>query len=386
MRLAFYSQHVLGMGHLFRSLEIVKALQGHTVAMITGGAEAELPLPSFARRFQLPGLMMNRDFTRFIAVDPEKTVEETFAVRKERLLWFLSDFKPDVFLVELFPFGRKKFGKELLPALEAARKGAFGTCRTACSLRDILVEKTDQAAFENRVLSILNPLFDALLVHADPSLVRLDETFSGTDAIIPPVHYTGYVTPRGEAEAGLELRRELGLCRTPLITVSAGSGSVGGELLLAAARASAILGDTVRHRMQIFTGPYMDRTVCSELRALASLTTHLRVETFAGDFPTWLAASDLSVSMAGYNTTMNLLAAGLYGLVLPFDQNREQRMRAKRLNEMGALGLLETEDLTPERLAARMRDALDRPPRPHGIDLEGAHASARILESLAANG
>ncbi|WP_369404501.1 hypothetical protein [Salidesulfovibrio brasiliensis] len=190
MRLAFYTQHVLGMGHLFRSLEIVKALAGHEVVMITGGAEADLPLPPYASRYQLPGLMMDADFKSFIPVDSSLSVEETFALREKRLIEFLQGFRPDVLLVELFPFGRKKFGRELIPALEAARVGAFGPCKAACSLRDILVEKDDQAKFENRVLSVLNPLFDALLVHADPQLVRLEETFSAVDRIEPAIHHT----------------------------------------------------------------------------------------------------------------------------------------------------------------------------------------------------
>lgn len=383
MRLAFYTQHVLGMGHLFRSLEIIRALKGHEVTMITGGAEADLPLPDHAERHQLPGLMMDADFDRFIPMEAGADVEEVLARRRQDLLAFLRHWQPDVFLVELFPFGRKKFGAELIPALEAAKAGEFGSCRTACSVRDILVEKKDQTKFENRVLGILNPLFDALLVHADPELVRLEETFSAYDRIEIPVHHTGYVTPRPDPQKGLEIRRALGLCCTPLITVSAGSGSVGGELLLASARASVLLAAKKKHRMQLFTGPYMAATVRAELDTIADSTPQLRVETFAEDFPAWLTASDLSVSMAGYNTTMNLLAANRYGLVLPFDQNREQRMRAERLQRMGALKVLTPVDLEPQKLADHMQAALERPPGSHAVDLDGAEASARILQDLA---
>jgi Predicted glycosyl transferase len=55
--------------------------------------------------------------------------------------------------------------------------------------------------------------------------------------------------------------------------------------------------------------------------------------------------------MAGYNTTMNLLTCGAQGLMYPFDQNREQRMRLTALAEAGYLGILETADLEPQRLA-----------------------------------
>ena len=93
-----------------------------------------------------------------------------------------------------------------------------------------------------------------------------------------------------------------------------------------------------------------------------------------------LAAADLSVSLAGYNTVMGLLAAGCRGLVAPFDQNREQRLRAERLAGMGLLGVLDPADLDPPALAGRMREALaGQPPRRGAIDLDGARGTARFF-------
>jgi predicted glycosyltransferase len=75
------------------------------------------------------------------------------------------------------------------------------------------------------------------------------------------------------------------------------------------------------------------------------------VQRFSPDFLAELAAADLSVSMGGYNTTMNLLAAEVPALVWPFARNREQGMRAGRLARLGALELLGEADLNPSRLA-----------------------------------
>jgi spore coat polysaccharide biosynthesis predicted glycosyltransferase SpsG len=41
MKIIFYCQYVWGMGHLFRSLELVRALAGHDVVLIAGGRKVD---------------------------------------------------------------------------------------------------------------------------------------------------------------------------------------------------------------------------------------------------------------------------------------------------------------------------------------------------------
>jgi predicted glycosyltransferase len=384
MRVVFYCQHVLGVGHVFRSLEIVRGLADHEVVMVTGGAEVAFDPPPNMIHERLPGLMMSPDFKEFIPMEPGVTdVGEVLERRLARFREIMARHRPDVFLVELFPFGRRAFRFELLPILEGVRAGEWGQCRSACSVRDILVEKPDPAKYARRVLGMLNPNFDAVLVHADPGLVTLDETFPAMEDIVPPVRYTGYVARRPEPGAGAGLRRELGLGDTPLIVVSAGGGVVGNELVRGAVRASTLLAGTVPHALVAFTGPYASDEDFSRCLDLARGHGHITVRRFTGRFPAYLDAASLSVSLGGYNTTMNLLAAGTYGLMYPFSQNREQRMRAQRLQARGALRLLDKADLDPARLAALMADALTRPTQTCGVDLDGGPATARILEELA---
>jgi len=379
MRIVQYCQHVLGVGHFHRSLEIAKALAPHEVVLVTGGAELSFNLPSNVRQVQLPGLMMDADFSKFIPVEDHADVDEVLVRRLAMFRELMAEVRPDIFLVELFPFGRKKFGFELLPILESVKAGDYGPCKSVCSLRDILVEKTDQAKFENRVLSQLNPLFDSLLVHGDPELIRLEETFPATKDITIPVHYTGYVTPGPTPGAGAALGEELRLSGMPLVVASAGGGNVGQELLRAIVKASLLLAETTPHRLAAFTGPYASDSDFLSLAELALGHPGISVQRFTNRFPAYLDAATLSVSMAGYNTTMNLLAAGTYGLVLPFDQNREQRMRAERIEKTGALKVLEENDLSPALLSRLMGEGLTRQVGPHGINLDGARESARII-------
>jgi predicted glycosyltransferase len=99
----------------------------------------------------------------------------------------------------------------------------------------------------------------------------------------------------------------------------------------------------------------------------------------------YLAAADLSISMGGYNTTMNLMAARVPALVWPFGQNREQRVRAQHLQARGALRLLDDAELEPSRLAALMEQMLKRSERPDpGVDLTGAATTATWVDAWCA--
>ena len=290
---------------------------------------------------------------------------------------------PDLFIVELYPFGRKRFGFELLSLLKAIRRGEFGSTKVICSLRDILVEKTNTQAYERKVLDLLNHYFDALLVHADVNLVSLDETFDSTAEIKIPVAYTGFVTQRPGANDGTELREKLGLERNEsLVVVSAGGGSVGEELLRAVLKAYDCLENERRLQLHIFTGPFMAETDFASLAELVATMEGVQISRFTREFLSYLAAADLSVSMAGYNTCMNILATGVSSLVWPFGQNREQRLRAEKLAAVGALTILEQEDLEPSRLAATIKRTLDtgRNHASTSVNLDGAEGTARWLE------
>jgi len=379
MKIIQYCQHVLGIGHLFRSLEICRALGGHDVIMVTGGPQVDSDLPGHVRQVRLPDLQMNREFKGLYSSQKNTTLDQVKEQRQNRLFELFKKEEPDVFLVELYPFGRKAFRFELDPVLQAIGAKRLPACRVVCSVRDILVEKEDAAKHEARAVNTLNRYFDAVLVHADPNLVQISETFGRFDEIRIPVIYTGYIARRPAPDAGGKMRRQLQIGRDEiLILASAGGGNVGAPLLEAVVCAFDRLQVTHRTYLKVFTGPYQDQGEFNRLKRLAG--KDVEINKFSPDFLAYMAAADLSVSMGGYNTTMNILATGVPALVWPFPQNREQRMRAARLDQMGALKVVADEDLDPDRLAGIMERALSAADRlPVKIDLNGAAHTAAWL-------
>jgi predicted glycosyltransferase len=72
--------------------------------------------------------------------------------------------------------------------------------------------------------------------------------------------------------------------------------------------------------------------------------------------------SDLVVATGGYNTITDILDFAKRALVIPRIMHRqEQRIRAKRLAELGILEYLAPEEVTPKLLYSKIRTLLDDP-------------------------
>lgn len=385
-RVLIYCQHVLGMGHLIRSMAIARALKQCAVTFINGGESLSgVEVPPWVSMENLPSISSDSEFQELKVHGHGTTLEQVQQVRKHRLMELYDAIRPDVLLIELFPFGRKRFAFELLPLLAHIRL-AGGSTRVVCSLRDILVTKSDQIRHEDWVVSIMNQYFDLLLIHSDPTFQTLDETFSRCQDLRCDVQYTGFVTQDSETESDLPVGALTPLPQQiPLILASVGGGRVGYELLDNTVQASSLL--TFPHRLAVFTGPYMPGQQYEALRRLASQHPHIEVQRFTPTFQALMQQAVLSISMAGYNTCMNVLKTGTRALVLPFTghKNDEQTIRAKKLETRGQLTVLEPEDLTPDRLAAKIAASLTMPhPGQHSINTDGGTHAAATIERLAA--
>src|SRR4051794_17853208 len=177
--LLFFCPHSVGLRPLLRPLALAEALgRSFDVTLLSGGRLPEgVRAPRGVEVIGLPPLGMAADHS-IISREPGRSADDAFAERRRMLLGALDTLRPAALVLELFPFGRRRFAVELVPLLEAAH--ALGDERplVACSLRDILVDRgAEQAAFDERVSGIANAYFDAVLVHADPRLARLEDSF-----------------------------------------------------------------------------------------------------------------------------------------------------------------------------------------------------------------
>ena len=329
-------------------------------------------LPGHVQLLTLPPLMMDPEFKNMLS--KTGSLDEIKEERRHLLMEGFNVFRPDLILTELFPFGRRQFRFELIPLLESAKeKDRIRPMKVVCSLRDILVEKDGKPGYQSEVIQTLDRYYDLLLVHSDPEMVRLDETFPRFAEISIPTEYTGFVARPAPARKDNGGRK--------IIVASSGGGRVGADLLSTSVKAVRKI-PRADVELRIFMGPFMEDADRSALEKLASSDPRISLHPFSPDFLSELCHADLSISMAGYNTCMDILSSRTAAIVYPFSQNREQAMRAAKLEEMGFLRVIH--GLDPDLLKCQIEMFLDGKFKFPGcaINLSGAGNTALAIEKL----
>jgi predicted glycosyltransferase len=302
-------------------------------------------------------------------------LEDVQAQRTQMLLDLCDRIQPDVLMVELFPFGRRKFSFELIPLIERSKTYS---AKVVCSLRDIVVTKQNREKHEAKVCTLMNQYFDALLIHGDPAFQPIAATFSRIEDLTCETHYTGYVVqPQPQESVDLNVDR-------PLILASVGGGRFGHELLDAVLDAAPSLERSIPHQIQMFTGPFMPDDKFAELQGKAAQCPNVRVDRFTPHLLSYMRYADLSISMSGYNTTMNVLTTGVRAMLLAFTGNddQEQRIRSEKLAQLGVITLIERDQLTGDRFAQQVINTLQTYPKPIKFDCNGVAKTAALLKQL----
>ncbi len=221
-------------------------------------------------------------------------------------------------------------------------------------------------------------------MHGDERLQRFEETFSRAGELTCPVVYTGFVAPEErEKESGAPA----GDTRSgPAIVASVGGGKFpeGYRVLEAVIRAAQVLQDRIPHEFRVFAGPLVPPEVYQRLEGLARGLHNVTLSRYTPSLAAQMRRAELSISMGGYNTIMDILSTGVRALVLPLtsEKEREQAMRVAALRKLGVLEALRPETLAPEPLAAAIVGALQMTPNQISLNLRGAENTARLLKQF----
>lgn len=375
-RVFLYVQHLLGIGHLKRAATLARALVGAELDVTVASGGPPVPGIGFdgARLVQLPPVTSADMTFRTLLDEAGRAIDADWILRRTaatRAALLASD--PHVMVLELYPFGRWQMAFELQSLLEVASLRARRPT-VVCSVRDLLSRKS--AAREREAASIVERFIDHVMVHSDPAVIQLEQTYSLAPRISGRIHYTGYIVdspPTGALDdAGADE-----------VIISAGGGAVGEALLEAAMRARALT--SLKDRVwRVLAGHNLNDEAYARLARFAQ--DGIVLERARTDFTTLLANCELSVSQAGYNTLMETLAARARAVVVPFAgvAETEQTERARRFVERGLVEMVEERALNPHALAAAVDRAAGKPrPNQVAIDLDGAGKSAALVAEWA---
>ncbi|EDX86731.1 hypothetical protein S7335_4437 [Synechococcus sp. PCC 7335] len=400
-KIMIYCQHLAGIGHLVRCREIIRSLvPTFEVCFVNGGQlVSAFELPAEVKMVCLPGLWEKE--AKLVPLDETRSLEEVKTQRKQQLLDVFDWFRPDCLITECFPFSKLRMKYELKPLLEQAKASPWPV-KIVCSLRDLIMTQPLPADTKARraakVCRLINQFYDAVLFHADANFQPLEDCFSRVRDLNCEIIYTGYVAQSSPTIKTPTLDDIAGLSdSSPTIVVSAGGGRHGYPLLRAAVDASSLLANRLSHQIYAFAGPFMPEADFLDLQRAAADRPNVTLRRYTSRLIDYMDKADLSVSLGGYNTTMNLLRTGVRSLLLPSlnpSQTDEQRIRAEKLARLGLLTLLTPSDLQAERFADAVVTAIQQtsaqmPAQTSAqtsviptIDLQGAAHTASYLQKL----
>lgn len=368
MNILIVVTHLLGTGHLARALSLGRSFSrsGHDVHVVSGGMPVEHLSSEGVILHQLPPLRSDgTDFARLLDGGGSPASETYLADRREMLQGLIHKLRPDIVVTELFPFGRRNLRVEFEHLLEAAHALTPRPVLLS-SIRDILAPPSKPAKVR-LAHDILHSFYDGVLVHSDPRLVSLEDSWPNVAEIADMLHYTGYVAdPLPAADPQLE---------TNEVLVSAGGGQVGASLF-AAANDVAWRTPHMRWRFLVPPGSIAEEFDWPENAICTAPDPAFRAR---------LRGAAASVSFCGYNTALDVLQAGIPAIFTPFDDGGEveQSQRARALARLPGIRTLGSFELRGDTLETALLEVMSEGrSRRHDIDMDGAARSVAIAEDL----
>jgi len=336
-------------------------------------------------RLVLPALQRGAD-GQLASVDC-RPVAEVLEERRASLGRAIERMRPDLLLVEDFPFSKWEMAAEIRRVIARAREVNAGVRVISC-LRDIGTRNrrpSDVADHPARVRRTLLEDFDLVLVHADPAIVGIDEHLPWAAHIETPIRYTGFVSQKLErgraAVAGASDPDE----RKRFHVVVSSGGAAASALIPLAVEAwrhvAAALDEMRSKQMTVYLPAYAAAGESERWKREVADPT-ISFLPFSPEFLLCLSEADVSVSHAGYNTCTNLMETRTPAVLVPNAGMSDQPLRARLLARLGLAEVLEIASATPERLAAAILRRSEAKPPAHGIDLAGAERARQILEEL----
>ena len=363
-RFLFISHDGFGLGHARRNEVIAREVLGSDrdaqIVLVTGVAKrvAWLNGDEHVRVVRVPPLLKDSDGAYRNGTMP---FADALAARGRAVVDAVRTDRPDVVIVDRHPFGT---AGELREGLELARTAGAAL---VLGLRDVLDEPSVVAQeLASRAWDGATDLYDRVLVYGAPLLVDHEVEYGLPTA---PEYCGWVVAPATFAEP-----------EPRLLAVAAGGGGDGAPVFRLGSRLVELRS---AWRGVVAAGPY---AAPAAGLAPGAGGGRLRVLDAVSSCGPLFSRAEAVLCMAGYNTTLEALAAGRRPILVPRrSPRREQAIRAWRL---AALGLADVVDEGAD--AEEISWLLDRDRRltparllEAGIVLDGARRAAQVLLELA---
>ncbi len=307
------------------------------------------------------------------------------AQRAAHFATVVEKVKPAAIITEHWPFGRGYLDGDIGQGLAAARRLLPDT-KFYASARDVMRVTPGESAggSADSAAALLNADYSKVFVHSDPRFMPFERSFPQAASFYDKLVYTGYLVhplpPRDTAIPPVQ--------RPVLVSAGGGKTADGLQLYETALKARALLPPDHALRAQpwlIMVSPaYAARDLQRLQKQAAAQGGQVTVQRNcdSDQFRAMLSNAALSLSLCGYNTAIEVYAADVPAVLLPFKNAAGgQMLRAETFARTGKIALLPHEERNnPQALLQRIdqvlakRDALSPE-----VQLGGAQVVAQTL-------
>jgi len=356
-RLIFYYCNYNTLGHSATVFSLVKGLKKafktkvKIVVIEAGIKETKLfPFNEYSKFYFYPLIKNNPSA---FSIGPAAILEKKLNFLKN----ITTDFKPDIFVTDYYPFSRH-IGYQGFEHFLKYLKNKFGST-IVCS--SPYLNWTDQ------LYATVRDYYDLVLLHfpkeflsiagkymPKPGLRTLNRTL---DSDHKKISFTGFIFDKKDGTISKKfVRNKLGLRNEKLIIVSRGGRSECEKLI------PSTLWLAKEHRDWFFlisTGPSLNTQKFSKYARLAKPLRNVKLaKVIYPGFDDYLKAADLSINMAGYNTMAKLLYFQKRTVAIPID-NTDQLMNLSFASRFIPSRVTRKNDLEPRTLEKKIRQVLD---------------------------
>lgn len=377
-KIVLYSHDTFGMGNIRRTLllseEFIATYPSASILIITGSPMIHaFRIPRGIDYIKLPcldRLEAEQYAPRFLSGCSNEVKQTREAILRESIL----QFNPDLIVVDKRAAG---VDGELLPTLHSLHQNGRHT-RLVLGVRDILdePERTRRVLIGNGSFDVIDRFYDEVWVYGCKSVFDTVKEYAFPEQVVRKTVYCGYLKRPTLAAERMD--------GPPRILVTTGGGGDGGEVIEAYLSGLSTLPRNVALRSTVIFGPQMPQARRAEILRRFDYMADVAFLEFEAEIANRYAQSDVVVSQAGYNTVCELLSFSRRAILVPRSEPvREQLIRARLMAQQGFFECIEPQDLTPENLIAKVREALSSSLNPTTPDLDGLpvirERAARLL-------
>lgn len=387
MRGIIYSINILGMGHLINMMHLCRGfLEFGKIDFIHGGRPifVQIKSPNFhsIKLLYDPVVSINIfDLADYYKKHKDQFIS-MFAKRRETLFEHIKGHY-DFVIIEQVPFSKQLYNNEVTWIIQKV-KAENPHALIIGSQRGIvksLSRKLSRERFnefqriilqtEIQAVKFINRFYDKVLIHSDPNIIKLDETFESVLSIQQKLIYTGFITDPTFVKKKIKIKKRVIIFLNSLCDVI----HFFHFILQTAPRFPDYDFLFIKTTSESF-----DRF---EKKVNELAYPNVRITPVLNNFVEELSISSLAITGSG-TTILSLYQSGVPAIVYPTGELSDQWVYAEKFAEKGLVTIITSKDITPDRLFYIIKNTLKepRPKSQYPINIDGVKNSVRIINKL----